>query len=86
MHEARKAIQKQGADVDAAHHLYRWVSEHPDYENVQYRDFWFQLSPWKHGNDFATHRDNRIGATMREDMSVSCIVSESNVDFSINLR
>jgi len=69
MHEARKAIQKQGADVDAAHHLFRWVSEHPDYERVLYRDFWFQLSPWKQGKDEQSLRDNRVGTIMREDMS-----------------
>ena len=68
------AVEQRGGDPDAANHLNRWVSAHPDLEDVVYGEFWFQTCPWKPGNDPETVRDNRIGAMMRDDILV-CIVA-----------
>lgn len=68
MHMAQAAIRKRGADVEAAHHLHKWVTEHPDLSDISYTPLWFQASPWKQGDDPATQTDNEVGEVMREDL------------------
>jgi len=65
---AQQAIRKRGGTVDAANHLYRWVSETGSFENIVHRDFWFQASPWNQKDDNVARRENAIAKTMREDM------------------
>ncbi len=75
MHMAQAAIRKRGADVEAAHHLHKWVTEHPDLSDISYTPLWFQASPWKQGDDPATQTDNEVGEVMREDLLVGAHIS-----------
>jgi hypothetical protein len=38
-----EAIQKARGDVDAATHLERWVTKHPAFERVVYKDVWLPV-------------------------------------------
>lgn len=67
---AQKAIQHRGGDVDAADHLYMWVTGHGAFGNVVHRQFWYQASPWNRKRDHQSVRENDIAVTMREDMQV----------------
>lgn len=62
------AVQRSGGEPDAANYLHRWVSDHPAYEEVVYREFWFPTSPWRKGNDSETRRFNRIANVFRDDV------------------
>ena len=77
MNIARRAMRIHGADVDAAHHLHKWVSEHPDFENTLYRPFWLPVSPWAVGDDPMTREFNEVGEACREDLTVSGKLADS---------
>ncbi|RDX51938.1 hypothetical protein OH76DRAFT_1481027 [Lentinus brumalis] len=62
------AVEQRGGEPDAANHLHRWTTEHPDLEDVVCGEYWFQTCPWKQGSDPESARDNRIGELMREDI------------------
>jgi len=64
----RRAVEARGGDADASSHLHEWVSNHPAFEDVVYRPFWFPCSAWLPGNDPETKFWNGIGATMRDDI------------------
>lgn len=70
MNLAKQAVQHQGGEPDAANHIYRWVSEHPAFEEVVYRQWWFQVSDWNSGRDADSRRKNRHGLAMRDDILV----------------
>ncbi|EIW87092.1 S-adenosyl-L-methionine-dependent methyltransferase [Coniophora puteana RWD-64-598 SS2] len=68
MATARQAVMQRGGEADASGHLRQWVEDHPAFENVVYREYWFPCSPWLRGNDPQSAKWNRIGATMRDDI------------------
>lgn len=65
---ANLAARNRGGEVDAATHIHRWISQHPAFENVVYREYWVPASHW-HTNEF----QRRIGSYMRDDICVSVI-------------
>lgn len=71
MNACHEAVYRNGGEPDAANHLHRWISQNPALEDVVYRQFWFQSSPWRAGNDAATIRQNRIAQVFRDDVLVS---------------
>ncbi|TFY63310.1 hypothetical protein EVJ58_g3330 [Rhodofomes roseus] len=71
MNLCHDAVHRNGGEPDAANHLRRWVSQSPVFEEVVYREFWFQTSPWRAGTDAATIRQNRISHVFRDDILVS---------------
>ena len=71
MHLAHQAVKQQGGEPDAANHLYTWVSNNEQLEDVVYRHWWFQVAPWNRGDDPESRRMNRWGAAMRDDILVS---------------
>ncbi|KAI0756516.1 hypothetical protein C8Q80DRAFT_1129062 [Daedaleopsis nitida] len=68
MNLANVAVEQRGGEPDAANHLHAWMEAHPLLEDVVYREFWFQTSPWKPGHDHESARANRLGAMMRDDI------------------
>jgi len=64
----RAAVKQRGGEAEAANHLYRWISEHPSFTDVVYRDFFFRASPWVPPNFPDAAKLNRWGASMREDI------------------
>ena len=64
------AVEQRGGEPDAANHLRPWAEEHCRLEDIVYREYWFQTSPWKTGDDAESMRDNRLGALMRDDILV----------------
>lgn len=66
-----RAVQERGGEADAASHLHEWISNHPAFEDVVYREFWVPCSPWKRGNDPETIFWNEIGTLLRDDIKVS---------------
>jgi len=68
MSYANRAVRERGGDADASLHLHEWVSNHPAFENVVYREFWIPLSPWLKGDDADSIWWNGIGTTMRDDL------------------
>ena len=73
MNMCHLAVYRNGGEPDAANHLHRWISQNPLFEDVVYRQFWFQSSPWRTGSDAATIRQNRIAQVFRDDILVSAI-------------
>ncbi|EGO31122.1 hypothetical protein SERLADRAFT_432780 [Serpula lacrymans var. lacrymans S7.9] len=67
---ANGAVRKQGGSADASFNLHRWISEHPAFEDVTYREWWIPCSPWLQGKDAESVFWNEIGATMRDDILV----------------
>ncbi|KAI0094532.1 hypothetical protein BDY19DRAFT_901695 [Irpex rosettiformis] len=65
---ARRAVHHRGGEPDAANHLYRWINDHPSFEEVVYHEWWFQISPWRPGKDAQSLWMNRHGASMRDDI------------------
>lgn len=65
MEFANTAVRQRGGDVDAANHLYQWISSHPAFEDAVYREFWIPCSPWMQDEE-----ERRIGSTMRDDILV----------------
>jgi SAM-dependent methyltransferase len=63
-----RAVRARGGDADASTHLHEWVSNHPAFEDVVYREFWIPCSPWMTGNNPVTKFWNEIGSTMRDDI------------------
>ncbi|KAJ3559010.1 hypothetical protein NM688_g597 [Phlebia brevispora] len=53
MHLASQAVKQQGGEPEAANYLQRWVSGHGAFEEVVYRRWWFQTSPWNPGQDLS---------------------------------
>ncbi|KAF6754309.1 S-adenosyl-L-methionine-dependent methyltransferase [Ephemerocybe angulata] len=45
MAHMNQAIQKKGGDVDAARHLWKWVTSHEAFEDITYRDVWVPCIP-----------------------------------------
>ncbi|KAJ3556497.1 hypothetical protein NM688_g1998 [Phlebia brevispora] len=68
MHLAGQAVKQQGGEPDAANHLLEWISTQGAFEDVVYRHWWFQTSPWNPGQDPDSRRANRHGALMRDDI------------------
>ncbi|KAG9313965.1 S-adenosyl-L-methionine-dependent methyltransferase [Chiua virens] len=68
MSYAQRAVRERGGDADASTHLHEWISNHPAFEDVVYREFWIPLSPWLRGNDPHSKFWNEIGTTMRDDL------------------
>ncbi|KIL01069.1 hypothetical protein PAXRUDRAFT_821087 [Paxillus rubicundulus Ve08.2h10] len=68
MSYANRAVRARGGDADASLHLLEWVSNHPAFEDVVYREFWLPCSPWLPGSDPQTTFMNEIGETMRDDL------------------
>jgi hypothetical protein len=71
MSYANRAVRQRGGDADASLRMREWVSNHPAFEDVVYREFWIPLSPWLKGNDSNSLWWNDIGTTMRDDFKVS---------------
>jgi len=61
---ANLAARNRGGNVDAATHLHKWVSEHPAFENIVYRDYWVPVSHWPTNDEFM----RRMGTYMRDDI------------------
>ena len=51
----RQAALRRGAHVDAAALLHRWMSEHPAYGDVTYREAWLPLGNWLDNVDVQKH-------------------------------
>lgn len=66
----RAAVKERGGEADAATHLHRWVSEHPSFTDVVYRDFFIPASPWIPSDLPGAARMNRMGSFMRSDVEV----------------
>jgi hypothetical protein len=68
-----KAARAAGGDVDAATHLHSWISDHPLFEDVVYKEFWApsSLHPHMNGDPIQT----QIGEGMRDDIIVSNLSS-----------
>lgn len=80
---ANLAARNQGGDVDAATHLHSWISNHPAFEDVVYREFFIPTSPWACNDEF----QRRIGTYMRDDILVrSSIQPVSNFRLTTFLR
>lgn len=65
----RKAIKEIGGDVDAATHLYDWVTANPLFEDIVYREFWLPVvapPPSPDDSEFMI----RFYAKMQEDVKV----------------
>jgi len=58
------AARNAGGHPDAATHLHRWITSHPAFEDVVYKDYWVPVSPHAIFNNF----QKRIGAQMRDDI------------------
>lgn len=61
---AELAIRNLGGDIDAATHLHEWISNHPAFEDVVYRDFYAPSCSWRSDDERMLH----IGETMQEDI------------------
>lgn len=61
------AARNLGGDVDAATHLFDWVNDHPDFEDVVYREFFLPVIPWAGDNEST----KRISETVADDIVVS---------------
>lgn len=53
----RQAAITRGGHVDSASLLHRWISEHPAYEDVVYRDAWLPLGEWIDHVDIRNHHE-----------------------------
>lgn len=74
---AKLAARNLGGEVDAATHLHSWISNHPAFERVVYREFWVPTSPWVR-DEF----QKRMGSGMRDDILVSISRARSlSLDF-----
>lgn len=60
------AAKSRGGAVDAANHIYEWVSRHPLFENVVYKEYVIPVSAWRTDSPFWM----RIGKQMTDDISV----------------
>ena len=66
----RAAVKDRGGEADAANHLHRWVSEHPSFTDVVYRNFFIPTSPWIPSDWPDAAKANRAGSFMRDDILV----------------
>jgi hypothetical protein len=66
----RAAIKERGGDADAASLFHRWVSDHPLFTDVVYRDFFFPVAPWVPSDWPGAAQLNRTGSFMRDDVHV----------------
>jgi len=67
------AARKRGGNGDAAALLHRWITQHPSYEDVNYREFWLPYGPWMRGRpEFMAHPGYdafcSVGDAMAEDI------------------
>ena len=72
-----KAIVKSGGDVDAATHLHEWISDHPMFEDVVYRDVWLPVVPAPLDSSNDTEETRRLEKKLSDD----CYVSVANIVF-----
>ncbi|KAG8219411.1 hypothetical protein J3R82DRAFT_333 [Butyriboletus roseoflavus] len=68
MSYANRAVKQRGGDADASSHLHEWISNHPAFEDVVYREYWVPCSPWMRGSDPETQFWNEVGTVLREDL------------------
>ncbi|KAH7338828.1 hypothetical protein B0J17DRAFT_767878 [Rhizoctonia solani] len=68
-----KCVRAKGGNIDAAALLKTWLREHPNYEDVQPRDLWAPLGPWKatQPNDWTQHPNFPITGEMSRDNLVN---------------
>ena len=75
MSYARRAVEERGGDALASTHLYEWISNHPAFEDVVYREFWIPCSPWIRGSNPESNFWNEVGSIMRDDLKASNLCS-----------
>ncbi|EJD02285.1 uncharacterized protein FOMMEDRAFT_141383 [Fomitiporia mediterranea MF3/22] len=67
--EAYNLMKKRGSYVDAGIMLGRWMESCPDLTDVQYRELWTPIGPWKKGSTIEeTQRLEMVGTLMRQNM------------------
>ncbi|KAF9011052.1 S-adenosyl-L-methionine-dependent methyltransferase [Cyathus striatus] len=59
-----EAVGRSGGQADAATHLHDWISNHPAFEDVVYRDVWIPIIPSPTATDF----QRRMASIMYEDV------------------
>ncbi|KAK0239211.1 S-adenosyl-L-methionine-dependent methyltransferase [Armillaria nabsnona] len=60
------AARSRGGDVNAATHIYDWVSRHPRFEDVIYNEYFIPATPWVTDSTLDLH----IGVAMRENVQI----------------
>ncbi|KAF9021752.1 hypothetical protein BDZ89DRAFT_1198365 [Hymenopellis radicata] len=60
-----REVRNRGGAVDAASYIHDWVSHHPLFENVVYREYYIPSSAWKTDSAF----DMRMGQYMSDDIT-----------------
>ncbi|OCB89014.1 hypothetical protein A7U60_g3821 [Sanghuangporus baumii] len=81
----RQAALRRGAHVDAAALLNRWISEHPAYEDVIYREAWLPLGGWLDSVD--VRNCPGLNSTTPEEFDRLCRIGrESAEDFLAFMR
>ncbi|KAA1471411.1 hypothetical protein DENSPDRAFT_799321 [Dentipellis sp. KUC8613] len=68
MYSLGVAVRQRGGTTDASNVLYAWVMEHPALEEVVYRDFYLQTSPFFSRHEPHYARNQVIGHYMRDDI------------------
>lgn len=86
MSYANRAVKERGGDADASLHLHEWISDHPAFEDVVYREFWVPCSPWLRGSDPESIFWNEVGTVLRDDIKASKTAPESSVLFLSSLQ
>lgn len=82
MSYAHRAVRERGGDADASRHLHEWISNHPAFEDVVYREYWIPTSPWLRGSDPESVFWNEVGAVMRDDIKASNISAADSLSLS----
>ncbi|KAG8693543.1 hypothetical protein FRC08_009044 [Ceratobasidium sp. 394] len=61
-----KCVRAKGGNIDSAALLKTWLKEHPSYEQVETKDLWVPLGPWKPTirDEVTTHPNFAICGTM----------------------
>ncbi|KAG9119123.1 hypothetical protein FRC07_006016 [Ceratobasidium sp. 392] len=61
-----KCVRAKGGNIDSAALLKTWMREHPNYEDVETKDLWTPLGPWKPTiiDDWAKHPNFAICGKM----------------------
>jgi len=78
----RMATQDSGANVDAATHLHRWVSENPNFEDIVYREYWLPTVPPIPEDAVQTERERRFYSRMKCNVIVRMIYLEEEAGIS----
>ncbi|CAE6462381.1 unnamed protein product [Rhizoctonia solani] len=71
-----KCVRAKGGNIDAATLLKTWLREHPNYEDVQPRDLWAPLGPWKatQPNDWTQHPNFPTVGEMSRDNLINLMI------------